>query len=47
MIKLYQARDQESQRALCNAVCTVTAGDKQDVEASPRLSNSKLLANPH
>jgi len=47
MIKLYQARDQEPQRALCNAVFTVTAGDRQDMEASPRLSNSKLLANPH
>ena len=47
MIKLYQARDQEPQRVLCNAVFTVTAGDRQDMEASPRLSNSKLLANPH
>ena len=45
MIKLYQARDHEPQEMLCNAVCMVTAGNKEVMETSPRLSNSKFLAN--
>ena len=42
MIRLYQARDQEPQRTLCNAVCTVTAGNKEVMETGPRLSHSKF-----
>ena len=46
MINLYQARDHEPLGTLCNAVCTVTAGNKEVIEIRPRLSNSKILANP-
>ena len=46
MIKLYQTRDPEPQEALGNTVCMATAVCKEAIETSPRLPNSKILANP-
>jgi len=43
MIELYQARDPEPQGTLA---CKAMAGDKEVIEASPRLSNLRLLAIP-